>query len=1134
MNLSAQSMLTFLNHQCHLYEVFEHISLVMEVSGVAPSSARTLPDLVGGSKGDNSGGGGSDNADSVGGGVISVIATATAVVGTPSTHLLQVSQSPSQPQASAPSQMHGTLYVCELPAGMWNSMGAVTATSAPSRRQLGFATEAAAFCTSQNLSFALEKDCAAGERPQSVQATTATPAATGAMDHTDYLEEMNGEQGGLGNGGGGFSASAADSCSVPAAEGIQLPQVYTPPEHSVMEFSVPLQEPQDAGEDRKQRSNATQMGLRETGGCSTPLELPPCQPSEADVAGASVQKQGQTATVVLWVAADAAASRAVAATEMGQVRSVSYTLAPAPLATSPGHRDSQCSASTATTSPRAAAAAGTPGRIAAGAGGSHPEAPGCLCFAVRDIEEAESNDTDLVTPRDRRVQMLTLQLEAGAVAYAAKSPSDALSRVVSNSPEYLFTSPLALGGGAATLSTYRPAPSSSFSFVFHKGGITRCVAALRQHSPGLVYACRGGRGSMPLFLPESANGATGADSTTGSSTSPSRGTTSLLEMPASQGTVRIGSVPMGLPSSPAPSFTGSAGASQTQPSEGEVYRWRRRLSTGALFRGRARGVGGLFTPYTSNQHCEAMSAAALNSPFTSTTPTSRASTVKQGVDRTGGLHGSRGKRGDTGTRAGASTANPQKALLDHSSGSSFEDLTDEMTAIRLGPCYAPPRPSLPLEGGSSAPSPVTAVDWEDVFDVSSEQQDRWQQVEDAAENPTTGTTASATVRSPAKRLNADRWRAFRRSVYERGGLADSEIRFEVWCYLLGAYAVGSTEAEQAEVIRTEEALYTCLTSQWKSFMPEQEAHFSAYRYAKHSIMKDVQRTERTHPAFREDDSDMLRVLRELLLAHVMLDMDLGYIQGMSDVAAVALLVTLSSLPEAAHPSPASEAAMFMCYRRILSEHMSTNFIIEERRADAPYAVVKGVQRKLYQVQVLTRHFYPSLYNHLKKNCMDENMSFAFRWILVCFKRDLPNIADTMRLWDVFFACPYTTSYEVVVAVALLGTLAAQILTHIHAYETLLQFANELSSGATLDQILVCARDFYENVCVVETRELRRRQRLGVADGGERVPGRNTVPYGLTAAPTIRAPAGEVNGAVDNSFPTVEEMTQLFLMTDGPL
>ncbi|CBZ34085.1 hypothetical protein, conserved [Leishmania donovani] len=1134
MSLSAQGLLKFLNQKHRRYEVFEQISLAETASGAAPSSRCVLRGSVVVPEADNDSAGG--------GGITRVIPTATAVMRTPSPQLLQLPWSPSQPQASTPTQAHGTMYVCELPEDTWGSISAVTATPAPSQRQFAFANEAAAFCASPSPGFVDAGDGAVGASSVQASPTTAMVTVINTLDQTDHTEEMRQGPERLSNHDTNAPTSDLGAGSVAAVEGIQLPQLSSPTGQGVMELPASPQALQTAGEDVRSALNATPVRCRGADANAAPPQSSQSQPPGAAAVEASVGKQNNTVTVVLWVAGVAAATGAVDSTDMGQAGDTPYTLAAAPLATPSLRRDLQHLTSTATAPQKAAAAAGTAAESTEDIAGSSTKTLGCLCFAVRDIHEAESNDTDMLTPRDRRVQMLTLQLESGAAAYAAKCPSDVFVRVGSNSLGCALTSPSGISGGAAAISSRRSAPTTSFSFVFHKGGITRCMAALRQHSPGLVYAYRGSRNNLSLLLLDGANGVTGADGISTSSPSRIRGAATPSELQASHGARRLGSAHLGLPLSPAGRSTSSASAPPAQPPEGELHGWRKRLSTRALFRSGARGVGGLLSHYTSNLRYEAMSAVAPHWP-------SALTGFEQEAGHTDDPRGRGDRRVGSATRAWASTTNSPDETQDYSSASSFEDLTDEMTAIRLGACYSPPRPVLPLDGGSRAPSPVTAADWERVFDVPPEQQRYPQQHGNAPENHSTHGATSAALPPQTRRLNADRWRAFRQAVYERGGLGDSSVRFEVWCYLLGAYRVGSTEVEQAEALRNDEALYTRLTSQWKSFLPEQEAHFATYRYAKQSIVKDVQRTDRTHPAFREDDSDMLRVLQELLLAHVMLDMDLGYSQGMSDVAAVVLLAALPSLPPAPHLSPASEAAVFMCFRKILSEHMSANFVIEGRTAGAPYAAVKGLQRKLYQAQVLTRHFHPGLYTHLKKNCMADDMSFCFRWILVCFKRDLPSIEDTMRFWDVLFACPYTTAYEVVVTVALLGALAAQIITHIQAYETLLQFANGLSREISLDQILVCARAFYENVCVAEARELRRRLRLQAAEAsartrgstatggaGEPLPGWYVGPHSKEAAVAAVVPAGKADDDDDESdyFPSVEDMVALFLKTDGPL
>ncbi|KAK7197135.1 Rab-GTPase-TBC domain containing protein [Novymonas esmeraldas] len=1041
MPLSAHDVLKLVAEQHRPHEIFEHVSLAsVVVAAAAAEVAATsnagsvsprvfcgsvvVPDAGEGggaavSAGHRRGGGG--------GGTAAVIPTATVVSRRPSSPPL--SRDVGVVVVSSPAQRvppgHGQLHVCDISESVWSSLGAVTATSAPSQRQFAFTTEAPAFSASHNPSFAWAGD---GETPVEASSTTAAV-------HRDCAEELVSGAGRLSAAGeASLSTSAGSTLAAMVAEGIQLPQLSTPAAYRVAELPTT----------RSHVAHHTSTG-----------------PVITATAGGHNVTQNGTVTVLMWIASSAATA---AGDDAAAAAPTSIT------ATTPTQRSRE-----------------TPRTTSVSAAGGYASPPLCLCVAVRDISDTESTDTDVLTARERRVQMLTLQLLSGAVVYAAKSPADVFAVVSSVSSSHGLTAPAPPRSGTPT----------AVSLTFHQGGITRCIGVLRRYAPGLTYVCRGGRSSSSLMTLEGAvGGGGGVDKARG-----------------------------GVSRSPSPPARGSSASSLTQPpAQGGAGRhgWRERLVGGGLFLGGASGVGGLLSHYTSNLRSEATAAAT-------TAATAAAAAAAATLRSGGGKEGGKGARHRRGARRRDAPTSPaiNAAARDHSSASSFEDLAEEMTAIRLGPCYAPPRPTLPPwrpgEHGGGALTPVTAAEWRD------------------------------TIAGP--RLSPERWCAFRTAVYERGGLANGEVRFAVWCHLLGAHAVDADAAERAAALTAEAALYTRLSGQWRSFLPEQEAHFSAYRDAKHSIVKDVGRTDRTHPAFRDDDSAMLCALRELLLAHVMLDMDLGYSQGMSDVAAVALLVAQEA--EGSSAQPASEAAAFLCFRKMLSEHMSTNFVIEERKPGAPYAAVKGLQRKLYQVQVLTRHFHPGLYMHLKTHCMAEDMSFCFRWILVCFKRDLPSLADTMRFWDVLFACPYTTAYEVVVTAALLGAFTQQIMTHLHAYETLLQFMNVLSSGTTVDQVLACARDFYENVCVPETRELRRRLRRQAATaaaieavvnaraggGGDAVaarttsdapPGRHVGPQRGTVAPA--APLSLVRSDDDDStfFPTVEDMVQLFIKTDGPL
>lgn len=1234
MPLSADSILGFFDGSTRRCQVFEHVALV--AAGpftTASASAASLHHARGTSVHEV------DAVDLVAYGGNNGLNSSGAA------HVIPVATGGPQPMSWA-AESKGTLYICAMPEMMWNSIAAVTATSAPSQRQLAFSIEAPAFSPSRSQSFVqsgqnsprsatLKRKTRAGGAPVREAEDDRWHSGGGWQDrNTRLADEELPEMSAFGAADDSIdntrtpprqtqtakrhvisspprrrdlmssedpryrqdppdhipprievspslrhirSGSSGGGCGVDEGEGIQLPDMTSTMRNQLASSVLRS----DSIVDRADLRAYQAVAAAGAGTLSPPLSTASngaaaisslcnldggTMSAPASVMGDTFVAAG-TVTVLLWVAADASAvGEGLTDGERihTSVSPLRQTVAGSPRS-SGSHTDVQglqgfakkggvdgngamTVASTGPLSPRGSlASAPSPSSL-----------PACLCLSVGDIVEAESGDTDVITSRERRVQRFTLMLEAGAPVYTAKSTSDIFESAAAPVNGSASVSGVENGsrGGPfnASISTLsysaclRPRPTGGLSctFVFYQGGITRCVASLRSCSPRLAYACLGSRhnnSSSALTLPGDTGGVSSAAlSQTTNAQFGTQEASSLVDMrdslsagPANGGGPCNDSTPLGIGDAALKSLLPSSQSSQTQLAQSQGTKsgggggWQSRLSPAALFR--------------HNKHAEAAppppSLERTQVPMHSTSPAPiispgpGATLTNSNTKANGQCVGSTPPKGDSAGKK--QRKGPERALPgdlsasggrknNNSSSSSFEDLTDEMTAVRLGACYVPPKPSLPpVEPGACGGGPITAAEWEAVFDAAPQN------------GPTAGTTIPAIsvvvedlTSKQGRVLNADRWRVLRQRLFERGGIADSSIRFEVWCYLLGAYSIGCTAADQQAILAKEEDLYARLTTQWKSFLPEQEEHFAAYRDAKHAILKDAERTDRTHPAFRGADSDMLRVLQELLLAHVMYNMDLGYSQGMSDVAAVASLVA-----PAAH-----EAAMFLCLRKMLSEHMESNFVIEERKKNAPYAAVNGLQRKLYQVQVLTRHFHPRLYGHLKMRCMAEDMTFCFRWLLVCFKRDLGSLADTMRFWDVLFACPYTKSYEVVVTVALLVALAPQIITHIHTYETLQQFVNALSSGTSVDQILQSAREFYENVCVVETLELRRQRhrRTTTHVAAAAATGQAPVPdlYNDSQAKPAVARSPVTESADDTRYPTVEEMVLLFLETDGPL
>jgi hypothetical protein len=104
--------------------------------------------------------------------------------------------------------------------------------------------------------------------------------------------------------------------------------------------------------------------------------------------------------------------------------------------------------------------------------------------------------------------------------------------------------------------------------------------------------------------------------------------------------------------------------------------------------------------------------------------------------------------------------------------------------------------------------------------------------------------------------------------------------------------------------------------------------------------KDARRTDRAQQLFRLERGAGVRALRALLLAHAVHDFDLGYVQGMSDLAATALWVATRAKAAAAggggrvgglgkEARAAAEAEAFWLFSAVV-ERFRGNFTAECR------------------------------------------------------------------------------------------------------------------------------------------------------------------------------------------------------------
>ena len=290
-----------------------------------------------------------------------------------------------------------------------------------------------------------------------------------------------------------------------------------------------------------------------------------------------------------------------------------------------------------------------------------------------------------------------------------------------------------------------------------------------------------------------------------------------------------------------------------------------------------------------------------------------------------------------------------------------------------------------------------------------------------------------------------------------GTIAD-DIRPQVWAYLLGVFPVGSSPAERKVIMERHEAEYSTLLAQWRSIFPQQEARFGAYREHKIAIEKDVMRTDRNHPDFKDDDSPKLRQLRNVLMSYAMFNFDLGYCQGMSDVLAILLLIYTDD-----------EVMCYAAFKQLLSTKMEGNFRTDMKR---------NIEVHLREVQLLIERFAPDLYKHLV-SVGAEQMTFTFRWLLILFKREF-NVKSVIKLWDIIFSSPHTPHFEALIAAAILSNVGHQIIEQKLAYDEILKFANLMSNQFDVHDVIMLSHDFYTNV----TQQLSSAMRAAAVKSGD--------------------------------------------------
>jgi len=334
-------------------------------------------------------------------------------------------------------------------------------------------------------------------------------------------------------------------------------------------------------------------------------------------------------------------------------------------------------------------------------------------------------------------------------------------------------------------------------------------------------------------------------------------------------------------------------------------------------------------------------------------------------------------------------------------------------------------PPFPLPGSACSDTTATSEHADTsvgMFELVDQQVDLAAASRKRARPPPLGLDDWSAFLDPEGRLKNES--LFRERVFYSG--VSPALRKEAWKFLLQLYPANSTAAERAAMAVARSDEYEVYKKQWASISTKQAACFSKWRERLTRVEKDVHRTDRSHPFFcGEGSAEHLAQLRAILLTYCMYNFDLGYCQGMSDLAAPILVVMQN------------EADAFWCFVALM-DRMQSNFHTDQT----------GMHSQLLALQNLVELLDPEMHKFL--GARDSlNFFFCFRWVLIQFKREF-EFDQVLRLWEALWSRHLSDHFHLYVCVAVLEHYRRVIMQEHMDFDNILKFCIELSGRIDLD------------------------------------------------------------------------------------
>lgn len=179
---------------------------------------------------------------------------------------------------------------------------------------------------------------------------------------------------------------------------------------------------------------------------------------------------------------------------------------------------------------------------------------------------------------------------------------------------------------------------------------------------------------------------------------------------------------------------------------------------------------------------------------------------------------------------------------------------------------------------------------------------------------------------------------------------------------------------------------------------------------------------------------------------MMYNFDLGYCQGMSDIASV-LVQTLNDEVEA-----------FYCFVGFMNR-IHSNFDLNQY----------GMKKQLAQLRTILQFLDHDLCAFLEQKD-SLNMYFCFRWILIWFKREF-QFEEIKILWEILWTGKPCENFHLLIAAGILLKNKKQIMQNDLSFTEILKFVNNLSEELNVFEIVQVGNAIFDLISNLQKQNL---------------------------------------------------------------